>query len=67
MKLFLETTQAMSIEISGDGNSDQLRVITNINGKRDEKFTEARTDSLDFYNISGVVVGKLRFFSEKDE
>ena len=60
MKLVFDTTQAMYLEITGDGG-DQLNVTTVIDGLRNDKVVDAKIDKLDFYNTGKVLVGKLRF------
>ena len=62
MKLVLETTQAMSLEITESG-SDQLKVTTKIDGLKKQEIVDAGTNGLDFCNTGKVVVGKLRFMT----
>lgn len=61
MKLIVETTKKMYLEIS-DSGSDQLKVKTVIDGKDKQDIVDAGTDGLDFYDNAEVHVGKLRFF-----
>lgn len=60
MRLVLDVTQAMYLQIEGKG-PEQLHVVTVIDGLRKDDIVDARTGEMDFYNKSGVVVGKLRF------
>jgi len=60
MRLVLETTQAMYLDITESG-SDQLKVTTKIDGIDNQEIVDAGSEGLDFYNTSNVQVGKLRF------
>jgi len=61
VRLVLETTQAMYLDITESG-SDQLKVTTKIDGLEKQKIVDAGTEGLDFYNTSNVQIGKLRFY-----
>ncbi len=64
MKLFMETTQAMSVEIT-DTDSNQLKVITVIDGIKEQKIVDPGASGLDFLNSGMVLVGKLRFMADE--
>jgi len=60
VKLVLETTQKLYLEIKSCGDGD-LTVTTVIDGLEKVEVVDAHTEGLDFYNTSKVLVGKLRF------